>query len=100
MTTVIMRADISARGPIDGTGERHSDGAYVLIHIVPDGREPQRFRISRGSAEQLEAELHSILRFDLDRLTGSVIDAYTLAENDEDTKREAVRAAIERELNR
>lgn len=97
-TVVIQRADISASGPIDGTGAKSSDGSYVLIHILPDGREPQKFRISRGGAERLEAELHGVLRVDVDRLTGSVIDAYTLAPNDEEAKRDAVREAIERGL--
>ena len=58
----------------------------------------QRCQISRGEAELLKAEIHNILAFDLDKLTGSVIDAYTLAPNDEDEKREAVRRAVAREL--
>ena len=39
-----------------------------------------------------------ILTLDLDRLTGSVIDAYTLAPNDEEAKRDAVREALERSV--
>lgn len=32
--------------------------------------------------------------WDIDKLVGAVIDAYTLAPNDEDEKREAVKATI------
>lgn len=90
--------DVLAQGPVNGMGERDSDGSYVLLTFAVDGSNVQRFRVSRGAAELLAAEIHNILSFDLDRLTGSVIDAYTLAPNDEDEKREAVRAAIERGL--
>lgn len=88
--------DVLAQGPINGMGERDSDGSYLLLIFALDGANTQRMRVSRGQAELLAAEIHNILTLDLDRLTGSVIDAYTLAPNDEDAKREAVRAAIER----
>ena len=39
----------------------------------------RRMRISRGQAELLKAEIYCILSLDLDRLTGSVIVADTLA---------------------
>lgn len=91
--------DILAQGPVNGMGERDQDGAYVLLTFSVDGGTDmilRRMRISRGQAELLKAEIHNILSLDLDRLTGSVVDAYTLAPNDEDAKREAVRASIER----
>ena len=94
----IPRADVGAKGPYDGMGNFHSDGAYIHLFVAIDGNGSRTYRISRGCAEILKAELDAALRFDLDRLTGSVIDAYTLAPNDEEAKREAVRDAIERGL--
>lgn len=88
--------DVLAQGPINGMGERDSDGSYLLLIFALDGANTQRMRVSRGQAKLLAAEIHNILTLDIDHLTGSVIDAYTLAPNDEDAKRKAVRAAIER----
>ena len=96
----IPRADIGAKGPYDGMGNYTPTGAYVHLFISVDGGGLHTFRTSHGSAEQLLKELQVALRLDIDRFTGSVIDAYTLAPNDEEAKREAVRDAIARELAR
>lgn len=95
----IPRADIGAKGPYDGTGSYDPSGAYIHLFISVDGGGLHTFRASRGGAEQLLRELQVALHLDLDRLTGSVIDAYTLAPNDEEEKRDAVRAAIARGLS-
>jgi hypothetical protein len=92
--------NVLAQGPVNGMGERDNEGSYVTLIFAIDGGNTQRMRISRGQAELLQADIHNILSFDLDRLTGSVIDAYALAPNDDDAKREAVRAAIERGIKR
>ena len=92
----LPRGDILAQGPVNRMGERDGDGSYVLLLFAIDGAKTQRCRVSRGQAELLAAEIHNILTLDLDRLTGAVIDAYTLAPNDEEAKREGVRAALER----
>ena len=92
----LKKADVIVGGPINGMGERDSDGSYLRFMVSVDGVTFCTFRVSRGQAGLLAAEIHSLLTFDLDRMTGAVIDAYTLAPNDEDAKRDAVRAAIQR----
>ena len=92
----VPKGVVLAQGPVNGLAERDGDGSYVLLMFSIDGQAIQRMRVSRGQAELLAAEIHNILTLDLDRMTGSVIDAYTLAPNDEDAKREAVRSALER----
>ena len=92
----LKKADVIVSGPINGMGEGDSDGSYLRFRVSVDGATFCTFRVSRGQAELLAAEIHSLLTFDLDRMAGAVIDAYTLAPNDEDAKRDAVREAIQR----
>lgn len=53
-------AEVTASGPIDGTGANHSEGSYVRITLT---RPHERYiaKISRGAAEVLVAELQGVL---------------------------------------
>jgi len=58
----MLSADVGVDGPIDGTGRRHPEGSYVRLHVRPQGVEDGRhFKISRGAAEVLVAELQGVL---------------------------------------
>jgi hypothetical protein len=59
--TLLMIADVEALGPIDGMGERHADGSYVRLYVKGDGQYGNHYRISRGAAETLIAELQGVL---------------------------------------
>lgn len=59
---MIHTADVAIDGPIDGTGEKHPDGDYLKLHVKPRGLDYGRdFKISRGAAETLMAELKGVL---------------------------------------
>lgn len=55
------KIEIAASGPVDGMGEKHPAGSYVQITMQSDIWQ-HRFRISRGMAEGLVAELLAALR--------------------------------------
>lgn len=58
----MLTADISAECLVDGTGRPDSEGSYVRIHIKPQGLDEGRsFRVSKGAAEVLMAELRGLL---------------------------------------
>lgn len=57
----MLKAEVAIDGPIDGTGRKHPDGSYYRLHVEPDGTDGRHFRISRGSAETLMAELKGLL---------------------------------------
>lgn len=53
---------IVASGPIDGTGADHPMGSYVRISVIAEPfDQPVKFKISRGAAEVLIAELQGAL---------------------------------------
>jgi hypothetical protein len=54
------KIEIAANGPVDGMGEKHPEGSYVQIMMQSDIWQ-HRFRISRGMAEGLVAELQAAL---------------------------------------
>jgi hypothetical protein len=60
--TQLYRADVVARGPINGMGEPDQCGSYVEL-VVTSATPPaskQRFRISLGAAKALAAELEGL----------------------------------------
>lgn len=59
---MIMLADVSADGPVDGMGDKRPDGSYVRLYVKGDGQYGHHYRISRGMAETLIAELQGALR--------------------------------------
>ena len=61
-------AQVSARGPCDGTKQMHPDGSYVCI-LVTDryGASYRPVYISRGAASDLVDELNAILTADPER---------------------------------
>ena len=59
----MLKAEIGIDGPIDGTGRPDPDGSYFRLYVEPDGPSDGRhFRVSRGAAETLLAELQGLLR--------------------------------------
>ena len=100
-------ADIVTLGPVNGMGEDDIRGSYVGVSISL-GHVRHRVRISVGGAKDLARSLNGLLLDwhlsartlqripDIDRFVGAIIDSYTLAPNDEDEQRDAVRRCIER----
>lgn len=60
--TLMMLAEVGADGPIDGTGNKHPEGSYIRLYVKGDGQYGHHYRISRGMAETLMAELHGALQ--------------------------------------
>ena len=58
----MMLADVGAVGPVDETGAKHPDGSYIRIYVKGDGQYGHHYRISRGAAEVLAAELLGALK--------------------------------------
>jgi hypothetical protein len=100
-------ADIVVIGPVNGMGEADIRGSYVGMSVAI-GHSQHEVRISVGGARDLAQSLNGLLLDrhlgartlqripDIDRFVGTIIDAYTLAPNGEDERRDAVRACVER----
>lgn len=58
---MIMLAEIITDGPVDGMGDKRLDGSYVRLFVKGDGQYGCHYRISRGQAETLIAELQGAL---------------------------------------
>lgn len=58
----MIKADVGIDGPIDGTGRKHPEGSYFRLYVDPDGpADGRHFRISKGAAETLLADLQGLL---------------------------------------
>lgn len=53
--------DVGVFGLVDGTDEPNAAGDYVRVVVYDDNGVPRAFRISRGAAEVLAAELRGLL---------------------------------------
>lgn len=58
---MIPIANVVASGPVDGMDEKHPEGSYIRFYVDADGQPARRYRISRGAAEALIAELQGAL---------------------------------------
>lgn len=59
----MLRANVGADGPFDGTGRRHPEGSYIRLFVDPHGpADGRHFLISMGAAECLVVEIQGIFR--------------------------------------